>query len=274
MGIEALTHTAAGGVRHPVTPEDWRDWVSASSTRNYACDDPLLDWLDAYGEAQGFVRDDQLAGYDPRTDFVRFIFRKGAEFEAAVLRHLADMVSVTRATGDWHDTRSMEKAEATFRLMSEMRPVIYQGVLWDAESRTYGSPDFLVRSDVLANLFPATLSPNEAVQPAPDLGLPSCHYRVLDIKFTTLHFRIDGGLDDGAWPFELQVFVYNRALGRLQGFEPSASYLMGRSWAQDLPGGRHITGKGCMERLGAVPQGYTSRTRGSLTDAVDAGMGW
>ena len=66
---------------------DWEQWVSASKTRNHVLEDPLLDWLDRYGESKGFERD----AVDERTDFATFIMRKGIEFEQAVVKHLGTL---------------------------------------------------------------------------------------------------------------------------------------------------------------------------------------
>ena len=90
MGIEALTVDTEGQTVIPATEDEWREWVSASSTRNYAIRDPLLDWLDIYGEKNGFRRDDDDPGYDHRTDFTEFIFSQGHAFERAVLDLPAD----------------------------------------------------------------------------------------------------------------------------------------------------------------------------------------
>ncbi len=58
MGIEALTHNLAGNLVVPATDAEWEEWVSASRVRNPLLDNPLLDWLDRYGEEHGYVRDE------------------------------------------------------------------------------------------------------------------------------------------------------------------------------------------------------------------------
>ena len=158
MGVEALTNTDAGIRVVPVTAADWDDWVSAGRTRNHVLGDPLLDWLERHGSAHALARDTEAPSYDPRTDFTGFIFRQGRLFEEAVIRHLRTLVPVlTIATGP-DDIRNLAKAEETFAAMREGVPVIHQGVVRDAQRRTYGAPDLLVRSDVLAGLVPDTLT--------------------------------------------------------------------------------------------------------------------
>lgn len=54
----------------------WADWVSASNTLNYCCEDPVLDWLAEHGMSKGHVPDDQRSQFDVRTDFRRFLSSK------------------------------------------------------------------------------------------------------------------------------------------------------------------------------------------------------
>lgn len=270
MSIEALTHDDGGRL---VVPDEatWPQWVSASATRQHAIGDPLLDWLNLYGEAQGFVRDEQRAGYDLRTDFTTFIFAQGRAFESAVIELLrADHELVTIAEGP-EAIRDLASAQRTFEAMRAGVPIIVQGVLRDAEHRTYGAPDLLVRSDVLARLFPRTLDATAASVAAPDLG-GSWHYRVVDIKFTTLHLAADESLANqgGSSPaYKLQLHVYNRALGRIQGFTPPAAYLLGRSWQH-----RDQRGTGCLERLAPVPQDGTLARGRPIAAALDEAVAW
>lgn len=275
MGIEAITQAANGSVILPSTKDDWLDWVSATAPRNYMLNDPLLDWLNLYGSKHGFQRDDELDGYDPRTDFSQFIMRKGVEFELAVVEHLKTLASVHAVAAGPEGSRALQAAEATFETMRRGEPFIYQAVLRDAETRTYGTADLLIRSDELRRLFPDAITAEEASVPAPDLSGEPWHYRVVDIKFTTLGLLVDGQLDNGgsAPSYKVQLFIYNRALGRLQGFEPPVSYLLGRGWQQTRKGEK-FRGTNCMELLARVSQTGTLAQRRPIADAVDAACHW
>lgn len=276
MGIESLTYTEEGRLIIPTTNADWQEWVGATATCNYVMDDPLLDWLDLYGDEHGFLRDDRREGYDARTDFSQFITRKGLEFEAAVAAYLKTLVPLYTVVAHPEQTRSLEVAEETFQAMQRGERVIYQAALRDAVTRTYGVADFLIRSDELHRLFPTMITVQEASIPAPDLNGAPWHYRVIDIKYTTLHFLTNNGLQEtqgSTWAYMVQLFIYNRALGRLQGYCPAEAYLLGRGWEQTVRG-QKLRGTSCMERLGIVPHEYISNTKGNLSDAADAACAW
>lgn len=241
----------------------WDEWIAASKTRNYCSDDPLLDWLDRYGEAHGFVRDAGGPGFDARTDFREFIFRKGLEFERAVMAHLAQRFQVVTVCQERGAVRERKSVEATFEAMTGAIEIIAQPALWNAETSTYGMPDLLVRSDVLHQLFPECVSETEAAQPASDLSIGDRHYRVVDIKFTTLELTQDGRAKAKHLTYCTQVWIYNEALGRLQGLTPDAGFLLGRRWkiSQDR------RGTAAFERLARVDQLSDART--SALEACD-----
>lgn len=249
--------------------------MSATRVRNYAIGDPLLDWLDLYGEEQGYLRDDKRPGFDARTDFTGFILEQGQRFENAVvdqLRTVTDIETISTGPGD---VRDLAAAEATFQAMTQGIPVIHQGVLRDPEHRTYGAPDLLVRSDVLYELFPDAIDGAEATTPAPDLGGGKWHYRVVDVKFTTLHLAANGTLaNQGSAPaYKLQLYIYNRALGRLQGIEAESSYLLGRGWEQTVRGVEQ-RGFSCLERLAPFPQSGTLARQRPIADAAATACEW
>jgi len=270
-GIEALTLDDRGNEVVPTSPDEWDDWVSASKTRNRAIQDPLLDWLDVHGEERGFERDDELPGYDPRCDFTRFIFDQARRFEDAVVEHLSAHTDVRTIARDVSDISRLETAIETVEAMRAGVPVIAQGVVRDPEHRVFGAPDLLVRSDHLPRLFPQACDFGNTALPAPGLGRASWHYRVIDIKYTTIQILAGGDLaNQGSTPaYKTQLFLYARALARVQGTNTPASYLLGRGWKQTSQ-----RGAGALERLGPLPPDGTLAGGRSVASAAEEACDW
>ena len=277
MGIEALTHRDDGAqIPAPLTRDDWDLWVSAGRTRNWVLQDPLVDWLQRYGRTRDYLPKSELPGYRKDLDFTQFIFEKGKEFETGILHLLSKQYDVTTVARGHEDIRSLDKARETFEAMRQGVPIIYQPVLWDAQDLTYGSPDFLLRSDVLHRLFPTALSEQDALKNASDLGDDPWHYRVVDVKFTTLSLNAAGTeLANGgsATAYKAQLYVYNRMLGRLQGFEPPESYLLGRGWRRTS---REVDYRGdsALDRLAPIPQDGTITNNVPIAYAVEQALAW
>jgi hypothetical protein len=254
---------------------DWLEWVSATDTRNYLLQDPLLDWLNLYGHDKGFQKDDSRPAYDARTDFAGFILRKGREFEIAVVKYLGTVTAILEFANSSSHARDLKVVNETLEAMRRGVTVIYQGVLWNNENRTYGIPDLLVRSDELVRLFPGILPPEEARQPASNFDGKPWHYRIVSIKFTTLHLLTGGELgNSGAAPaYKSEVFIYNAALGRTQGYLPPVSYVLGRGWEQTV---KNVTSRGesCIARLAPVTQNSTLAKGVCLEDKVQEACAW
>ena len=277
MGIDALTHRDDGSeVSIPATSDDWQQWVSAGRTRNWMLDDPLIDWLQRYGKSRGYLPKQELDSYAKGLDFIQFIFDRAKQFEAGILRLFQQHFEVTTIAREYREISKLDKAEETFEAMVRGVPIIYQAVLWDAHNMNYGSPDFLVRSDVLRFLFPESVSEQEAKPSATDLEADDWHYLVVDTKFTTLHLSASGAelANEGSAPaYKAQLYIYNRMLGRLQGFEPPRSYLLGRGW-QRRQKGETYRGANAMELLGPVTQNGTITKGVLIADAVEEALRW
>ena len=233
MNWHKLTRDDAGAEVAPRTREDWNGWVSATKLRGYLLKNTLGDWMDLYGETHGFARDDRREGYEERLDFFRFVVRQGVAFEEAVAAFLEARTDLVRISESGLDSQDLSKAKETLSALQEGRAVVHQGILWNPEDRTYGAPDFLIRSDVFEQLFPDHLDPGQAERPAPELDRP-WHYLVVDAKFTKLHLGkgqknvLAHGTSTPA--YKGQLFVYNAALGRLQGYTPPNAFLLGRGY--------------------------------------------
>jgi hypothetical protein len=256
------TPNADNGTGIDANPDDW---VSATATRNYLLGDPLIDWLARHGRDHGFTPDDGQPDYDERLEFGPFIMGRGIAFEAAVAAHFKTLGPVTVIAEDYRRIRDPQAALDTLEAMAAGHPVIHQGVLHDAATQTYGAPDFLVRSDALAELFPGALSLDALVAGAPALDA-RYHYVVVDAKFTTLHLLASGFVgNSGSSPaYKGQLFIYNRALGNIQGYTPETAFLLGRGWEQTKKGetARKVS---AFDRLGPV---VMDAAQGAYVDAA------
>ncbi len=276
MGIEALT-CRDDGTRVPVPQSDgdWQEWVSPGDIRNWMSGDPLIDWLQLYGRNCDFIPKEETGGYDNNLDFGKFVGERAAEFRAGIRRLLEAHFEIATVARHRGDIKRLDRARESFAAMQDGVPIIHRAVLRDAENRTYGSPDLLVRSDVLRELFPDDIPEGEAGFPAPDLGGNPWHYRVVNVKYATLHLNAAGTElgNSGNAPSKGDLYLLNRMLGRLQGYLPPASYVMGRGWTRTQ---RRQT-YGCdsaLDRLGAVPQDGSIARGVAIADAAEKATEW
>lgn len=265
MPQEALFQRDNGLRNTPGVDSPWEAWVSATKTRNYVNGDPLLDWLDLYGESKGFRPDDS----DPKTDFGRFLMAKGNEFEQVVLRYIDGIEKISVIAKDRTASRSEAGVRQTWDALAAGAKIVAQAPIWNPETQTYGVIDLAFRSDVLAEVFPGSIDPVEARRAAPDLAGAKWHYRVVDIKFTGLDLLKDGHASSVHIDYAVQVFIYNAALGRLQGLTAESAYLLGRGWKQQ--GDR---GNSAMERLCRIDHGHTRKSGISLADFARQACEW
>src|SRR6202165_1046611 len=218
---------------------DWNGWVSASSTHNWSEQNPLVDWLNFFGKEAGFVPDGQRPDHDSRFSYISAVLRQSWGFERAVVDWLATISEVRKIGHGPSDARVLAKRRETEMAMRSGVPIIAQAVLWDPDARTDGMPDLLIRSDVLARLCPPAFDgePEGASSiPAPGICTRDApyHYRVVDIKFTTLQLIQGGEASHKHLAYKVQNRIYNEALGKMQGCTPPASYLLGRDLFKPL----------------------------------------
>jgi len=351
--------------------DDESQWVSASRTANWLRNDPLLDYFEMYQSEKpmhipDIIKDATLRRSKTDADPMvvlslpsektvaaekhahAFILEQGNQFEKAVLAHIKTKFpnQVKQIAMSSKDIILESKAEETLEAMCNGVPFIYQGVLHDWENKTFGSPDFLVRSDYLHKLvrfapltkdeysksanfnppFPINVSPEQPdvstgfqfEDPAEDIpGLDfmdprfdnlveaitrmaqkristrekkraateepikkketprrsaraknkkqravqdhrppknQWHYVIVDIKYSTLKMRADQIhlTNSGNMPaYKAQMYIYQRALTKLQGFEAKCAYLLGRNWSC-VQKKVKMRGNGPFEKLGSI----------------------
>lgn len=226
-------------------------WVSASATRDVARDDHLVTYLrhnkiydinDLPNPHKSKKRkrcdtweEDKLSSIiNPSQTFWSFILNKGKEFEDEIYKKLVQKFGYDiEKVGESFQARSRDHYLKTIDLMKQGKPILYQPVLQNPLNKTYGCPDLIVRSDYLNNLvLDQVLSTDEQFKPSPKLGL-TYHYRVVDIKFSTLELNADAETIrnyENSKAYKMQLLVYNRALAWMQGYEPDIAYILSKGW--------------------------------------------
>ena len=252
--------------------EDWNDWVAATSTRNYLLDDGILDVIETKGSALTKIntnyQDKFLKTVNNRSNnFVTSIMEQGVKFEKKIIQLIISKVGQNNVINIGGDTnpRSRDKYLNTIKAMNDGIPIIYQGILRNYKNKTYGIPDLLVLRNFLPELItkiPLAVERGAAKLPFND------HYVVIDIKFKTLPLTTDGIHLRNEGPMKAykgQLCVYNEALGVIQGYKPSAAFIMGWKWKY-VSKTIEYYGDNCFDRLGrinytGVDKSYVEKTK-------------
>jgi hypothetical protein len=227
---ELLVRTSDGELRDPHGTKEWSEWVTASAMEHWLKGDPLVDLLETFGESKGFRPDEKYPGYDHVYSLRRHLVELASDFQRAVVTWLKQREDVVEIGGHGRVSQSLDHARRTVAAMRARRSIIVGPVLRNPDERTYGSPSMLIRSDVMARLFPVVRSleaPGSVEVPAPGLGRQPWHYRVVDIRLS--RGPLSKAIPEGTrLAYRVHNDVHNRAVGRLQGYEPRVSYLLGR----------------------------------------------
>jgi hypothetical protein len=258
-----------------------KSWVCASSTYNYMMKDPLLDWLKYHHRSlkkrnYKSIISKSLSESDNNYNFITYIMKQGLIFEKKIFKLLTKKFGKNRIiniNGE-SDSKNPEKVKETFEAMKNGYPFIRGAVLHNKEDKTFGIPDLLVRSDWLKFLVSESpISKNLENKRAPKLKsrtkLKSApwHYRVVDIKFTTLLLKSDGKhlLNSSSFPaYKSQLLIYNNALGKLQGYTPPQAYILGRRWKYNSKS-EVFTGNNCFDKLGIIDYSKKDKDFKNLT---------
>ena len=199
------------------------EWVSASDIKNYIMEDPMLDVLHYRPHRSGT---DTFFHPSPDT-FIEHLMKRGNKYEAELIKILfrrfhGDIVDIG---GNGYSSHDSDKVEETKQAIKKKVPIIYSGVLWNDHNKTFGVPDLLIRSDMLAKMFE---------EPPPMEYHKEPYYCVVDIKSSMMPLTADGIYlrKEGLYPaYKAQLYIYNEALRLLQPFTPNKAYIWGKGWS-------------------------------------------
>jgi hypothetical protein len=216
-------------------------WVSGTKTKYYLLNDTCIDWMRLYYDKQGLNKINMIK----EADHIELLFEGGNKFENTVYKDLKELFgSDFKLVFDGDKINNFLKDRCIDGILREGNddvkkymdmgiPIIAQGPLINETNKTYGIADLIVRSDFLEVLFNIFEPDDEIYVNAPKLKCKKYHYRIIDIKWTTLLLCTDGKTlrNQGFFPaYKGQLALYSAALEQLQGYIPNYAYVMGKSW--------------------------------------------
>jgi len=224
------------------------EWIAASKTRNAALNDHCLDYFRVYN-----IRDindkpeKQEFSFEPSSkyerinklpkdavSFIDFLLTQGNVFEELIISKIKKKYSSNfTKICESYESRNLHFYKKTIEEMKKGTPIIYQPVLYCYKHQIFGCADLIIRSDWINRIVKNNVIDKKEQKIKAELLDKNYHYRVIDIKFSKLHFNTDEITlrnTSNVKPFKTQIALYNLALGEMQGYLPDQSYILGNGW--------------------------------------------
>ena len=216
-------------------------FVSASSIRNFMLNDPIIDYLKEYNPKHVNIRNKKQNKKQNKKlikkqdNFTDFILNAGIEFEEELINILKKDHEIIKVA-DYTESRNISKFKETINLMKKGVPIIYQGVLHNSDNNTFGLPDLIVRSDYINKLLKYQVISDEESKIKSPLLKTNFHYKIIDIKHSTIQLRSDGLHilnNDNTPAYKGQVYIYTQALNKVLGININKAFIWGKKYSYE-----------------------------------------
>lgn len=224
-------------------------WISASRTRNYLLEDPLMDYLehnkifepDNIIEPVSKKRKYSEQNLDKNT-FLNTILSNGIEFENDIIsklkkRYPNDLITIVELNNNDKYLKDKIRDPIYFKITVEMIkkgiPIIYQGVLHDQKNKVYGLPDLIVRSDYINKIFNAEID----VYTDKIKSINNYPYYIIDIKNSNIHLsaKSDTILNyTNCKPYKGQIAIYHKILSDVQEHDTRRAFILPSKWTRRI----------------------------------------
>ncbi len=183
----------------------------------------LDDWLQKHGSEAGYKpnmsRRKRSRSIDDTVTNIRK--KKGDLFEQNVVDYLKKYYEVTCIESS--NLRSAR--EQTYKAINQGAVIIYQGSLVSHRHKIQGTPDLIIRSDIISNIF------TNYEYPYSYFGINhEYHYVIADIKFSKLNLGANGmEIINDNWTryYKTQTWIYNMMLGDIVGCRSGIGLIIG-----------------------------------------------
>lgn len=203
------------------------NWISASKTRNFIMEDPLIDFL-KYKNISPIVNipdtivRNRKRGYSETFD--EQLMNNGNNFELSTIEHIQNNVESKDfvTIGQSYEAFNIAKYIETLNAIYNNVPIIYQPVLWNESNKTFGCADLIIKSSMAKKLFLSYESDYKD-----DI------YQVYDVKWSTISLMAGTNNlnnDKGAKTYKAQLWIYTQALNKMTQSKNSVAYVIGKKY--------------------------------------------
>tara|TARA_B100000780_G_C21126983_1_gene457767 strand:+ start:15086 stop:17206 length:2121 start_codon:yes stop_codon:yes gene_type:complete len=181
---------------------NWEKYVNINNLNNYANNDPLIDYLEMYGD---------YTKKDKTNDFFNYINLQLDKFKENIFNRLSLSVIVCKTT----QYKSYELYNDTLKHIENKVPIIIRPLLMDISTQTYSTPDIIIRNDYIKKMYGITHG---------DIN----KYSIINIRYKTLKFDEDNNVK--SLPTELKIIFQqqNKILNKIQGTLQDSVFILGK----------------------------------------------
>jgi len=165
------------------------------------------------------------------------LFNNGNQFELNIVNKLKenfsnDIITIINSSNYCRETFNhiIDPIffELTKKAINNNIPIIYQGVLHDIESKTYGVPDLIVRGDYIHKIFKQSVDINY-------LHNDQYLYYIIDIKNSNINLSAlsNNVLNNiSVKPFKGQIAIYHQILSKIQNYDTKKGFILANKWTR------------------------------------------
>lgn len=195
--------------------------IKDDKIRNFLLDDPLLDWLELYGNINNLPQ--KIIKQSAFDDFLRV---QSNSFESSVINNLNSDFNGSLVPNTLDIS---ERCVVTLNEMKKGKPIIYNGGIFNKNNNIYSIPCLLVRSDYINKIFKNSII---------TIDKKGCkfskhwHYIIIHISYSNIHIpnNIILNKSKNIKILKGRLYLQNLGLSRIQKYLPKFSLIIAKKY--------------------------------------------
>lgn len=219
-------------------------WLHSSKIRNYLLNDHLSDWLDIYGEKNGYQKNSNIFG--------NYLYNSSCKYKNKVAWLIEHKYQDWVKRIPYYYKYCLDLDKLTINYMKLGIPIIIHGIIGNSIKKEYITPDFLIRSDYFNKIFP-NFSFSSNINDSSRFG--NFYYIIVNTKFMKLHFTSNGKYLLNSSNIKLlkgqMAFQINLLNEVQQSFKSNIGFIIGNGYTFKSNGIKY-TDKNIFNKLGVI----------------------